>query len=58
MPGSGVSSECVAIKPRSQGTSTLSRVTCALLSGKPKSVKEAGGGSVSHIASMAAIFIF
>ena len=27
-------------------------------SGRPKTVKEAGAGSVFHIASMAAIFIF
>ena len=27
-------------------------------SGKPKMVKDAGAGSVCHIASMAAIFIF
>jgi hypothetical protein len=58
MPSTGRSKDRVAIKPSSHGNSILWRVTRLSISGKPKTVKLAGGGWVSHIASIAAIFIF
>ena len=58
IPGTGWSSERVAIRPITQGTRTATCVFCSRRSGKPKTVKLAGGVWVSHIASMAAIFIF
>ena len=58
MPSTGVSSERVAIRPSTQGILTSYFVVSFAISGRPNSVNEAGGGSVSHMASIAAIFIF
>ena len=58
MPSTGVSSERVAISPSTQGIRTPYFVVSSAISGRPNSVNEAGAGSVSHIASIAAIFIF
>ena len=58
MPSTGWSNERVAISPSSQGILTSYLVVPLAMSGTPNSVKAAGGGSVSHIASIAAIFIF
>ena len=58
MPGTSVSIERVAMRPSTHGTRIALCVVRAARSGMPKTVKLAGGGSVSHIASMAAIFIF
>ena len=58
MPVTGVSTDRVAIRPSIQGTLTSNSVLWVARFGRPKTVKEAGAGSVFHIASMAAIFIF
>jgi len=58
MPGMGLSSERVPIRPMTQGMRTAKCVLRVATSGMPNRVNEAGGGSVSHIASIAAIFIF
>ena len=58
MPRTGWSIERVAMSPSSQGTFSSACVTCACTSGKPNTVKPAGGFSVCHSASIAAIFIF
>ena len=53
-----MSSERVPISPIAQGMWIAYRVSCAFWSGRPNRVKGAGAGSVFHIASIAAIFIF
>ena len=58
MPSTGVSIERVAIRPSTQGTRMAAWVVWAPWSGRPTRVKHAGAGSVCHIASIAAIFIF
>ena len=58
MPVTGRSMERVAIRPSTYGTFSCARVMCAVASGRPNTVNPAGGGSVVHIASMAATFIF
>ncbi len=57
MPGTSRSSERVAIKPSTHGILISAWVLCAERSGMPNTAKPAGAGSVSHIASIAAIFI-
>ncbi len=54
----GLSSERVTMRPPSHGTVMSPRVFWASWSGKPKRVKEAGGGSVSQAASMVASLTF
>ena len=58
MPGTRLSAERVAISPNTHGTLTSYLVVWVLRSGMPKTVNDAGAGSVFHIASIAAIFIF
>lgn len=58
MPRTGWSMERVAMSPSTQGTLISACVVRVSTSGIPNTVKPAGGGSVFHIASMAAIFIF
>ena len=58
MPGISVVSERVPIKPSSHGMCTAKCVSRVRWSGKPKAVNAAGAGSVFHIASSAATFIF
>lgn len=58
MPGIGVSIERVPISPITHGTRSARCVVRCCTSGMPNTVNEAGAGSVSHIASIAAIFIF
>ncbi len=57
MPGIGVLSERVAMMPSAQGTLISMRFSWFAASGTANSVNEAGGGSLFHIASMAANFI-
>jgi hypothetical protein len=58
MPGMTVVSERVPMMPMAHGMWTAKCVSRAFWSGKPIAVKAAGAGSVSHMASMAASFIF
>ncbi len=58
IPGTGWSIERVAMSPSIHGIFTSSRVLRAAGSGSPNNVNEAGAGSVCHMLSIAAIFIF
>ena len=58
IPGTGWLIERVAISPSTQGIWMRACVTRSFWSGSPKIVSGAGAGSVCHIASMAATFIF
>ena len=58
VPGISLSIERVPIRPVTQGICTAKWVVRSLMLGTPNTAKEAGAGSVSHIDSMAASFIF
>ena len=58
MPGITVSSERVPIRPMTHGMRIAKRVVRAVTSGRPNTVNAAGAGSVSHIDSIEASFIF
>lgn len=58
MPGTSWLMDRVAMSPSIQGTRIASWVWRVARSGMPKIVKLAGAASVSHIASIAATFIF
>ena len=57
MPGTSMSAERVAISPRAQGILTSKRFVPVSASGMANTVKPAGAGSVSHMASIAASFM-
>ena len=58
IPMIGVSTDRVAIRPSSQGILIAYSVTCFSWFGKPNAVIGAGGGTVSHSASISASFTF
>ena len=58
MPSTGLSIVRVAIKPMTHGTWTPKWVSRSFIEGMPIRVRPAGAGSVCHMASSAANFIF